>query len=235
MPTRGCGSPPRRYAKPPPSLSDGQPTPGVPRTVGPSTCSSCDASGSWSRSRNTTLARQRAGTAPFPVRDSLDPDAEHRILVAVSAVGRRARTWPCGSTDCRGRARSNGDGRMAAPRNAGLRCAAVFGAAFTRPAGRRRRLADHGACPADARHLDRLGRSRGGDRRVRPWRGRAPRRGRIIPTTLTRLAPRLNANNTGVRAWVSCSPPAKVPGDGAGVAGHHLGAAPARGLLDGGS
>ena len=29
MPTRGCGSPPRRYARPPPSLSDGQPTPGT--------------------------------------------------------------------------------------------------------------------------------------------------------------------------------------------------------------
>ena len=40
MPTRGCGSRPRRFAATPPSRSDGRPTPGVPSNAGPSTCSS---------------------------------------------------------------------------------------------------------------------------------------------------------------------------------------------------
>ena len=134
MPTRGCGSRPRRFAATPPSRSDAPPTPGVPSNVGPSTCSSCDASGSWSRSR-PHLCRQRAGRHAVSL--SLDPDAEHRILVAVSAVGRPARTWPGVRLDGvsrPGAERTNGVGRMAAPRSAGLRCAAVFGAAFTRPA-----------------------------------------------------------------------------------------------------
>ena len=40
MPTRGCGSRPRRCAATPPPRSDGRLTPGVPSNVGPSTCSS---------------------------------------------------------------------------------------------------------------------------------------------------------------------------------------------------
>ena len=40
MPTRGCGSRPRRFATTPPSRSDAPPTPGVPSNAGPSTCSS---------------------------------------------------------------------------------------------------------------------------------------------------------------------------------------------------
>ena len=90
MPTRGCGSRPRRFATTPPPRSDGRPTPGVPSNVGPSTCSSCDASGSWSRSRNPlgppgarALLRSLSATP-------LDPDAEHRILVGV-------RRWTPGS------------------------------------------------------------------------------------------------------------------------------------------
>ena len=80
VPTRGCGSRLRRFAATPPPRSDGRSRPGVPSSVGPSTCSSCDVSGSWFRSRAPTFARVARGTAPFPVRDSLDPDAEHRIL-----------------------------------------------------------------------------------------------------------------------------------------------------------
>ena len=64
MPTRGCGALPRRFASTPPPRSDGRPSPGGRRTFGPSTCSSCDASGSWPHSRPPH--RNRTCVSPEP-------------------------------------------------------------------------------------------------------------------------------------------------------------------------
>ena len=70
MPTRGCGALPRRFVRIPKPRSDGRRTPGVRRTGGPSICSSCDASGSWSHSRNPPCLPV-SSAAPFPVRNLL--------------------------------------------------------------------------------------------------------------------------------------------------------------------
>ena len=113
MPTRGCGSRPRRFAKPPPpSLSDGRSTPGVPRNVGPSTCSSCDASGSWFRSRHPPSPAWRAALLRSLSATPLIRTLNTAYSVVVSAVGRRARTWPCGSTQV---SRPGADERTASP------------------------------------------------------------------------------------------------------------------------
>ena len=68
------GSPPSRgpTGGPPPGVLNG--------TVGPPICSSCDSSGSCSRS-GTHLARRRAGAAPFAVRAvRRSRGAEHRVV-----------------------------------------------------------------------------------------------------------------------------------------------------------
>ena len=69
MLTRGCGSPPRRFASPATRLSDALPTRGGPRTCGPSTGSSCAASGSRPRSAAKSGARIRVRPQPPPSQD----------------------------------------------------------------------------------------------------------------------------------------------------------------------
>ena len=65
MSTRGCGLLPLRSAmKPPMPRSNGRPTLGA----GPSICSSCDASGSCSGSRNPPCPPARGRCSPFAVR-----------------------------------------------------------------------------------------------------------------------------------------------------------------------
>ena len=80
-----------------------------------------------------TFAASARGATPFtcPLIRTLNTAYSWRCPPLDARRGRgRAARW----TVAAGRGRTNGDGRMAAPRSAGLRCDAVFGAAFTRPA-----------------------------------------------------------------------------------------------------
>lgn len=96
MPTRGCGSPPRRFASTPTRLFDARPTPDGHWTCGPSTGSSCDVSGSRPRSRPPKPQRMRsAGTGRHPSSDVIRPavgTAARRIFQIRLA---RGRVLPC--------------------------------------------------------------------------------------------------------------------------------------------
>ena len=96
MPTRGCGALPRRFARIPTPRSDGRRTPGVRKTGGPSICSSCDASGSWSHSRNPPLpACARALLhSLFGTSFDLDVDAAWWPVAVSDAARRSSSAWP---------------------------------------------------------------------------------------------------------------------------------------------
>ena len=138
-----------------------------PSNAGPSTCSSCDASGSWSRSRTPPLPAWRAGAAPVPCPQ----------LALIRTLNTASSSWRCPPLDAgedvavrvarrrvaagRGRnERRRADGRTAQrragtdPRNpspGSSWCAFRPGSAPARPAPTSTRLSAHDWLPFLAR------------------------------------------------------------------------------------
>ena len=80
MPTRGCGSPPRRFDSIPTRLSSARPTQAEPRTCERSTGSSCDGSGSRPHNQHHTCATtvRPAGPGRHPAPDVIRPAVRPR-------------------------------------------------------------------------------------------------------------------------------------------------------------